>query len=158
MTRSPLLLAALSALACTSGPPKAPPVDVAAEAATIQKLNADGFAAEGRKDLEAMMTMVTPDILFQSAGAGEIRGTAAMRDFYSGFFKLPIASIAGGSVETVVAASGDLAYDIGWNRMQMSEPKGAPADSGKYISIWRKVDGKWKIAAVAFSSNGPPKK
>ena len=39
-----------------------------------------------------------------------------MRKFYEVVFRLPIVSSASGSLEAVVAASGDVAYDIGWNR------------------------------------------
>lgn len=144
--------------ACTPSAPANPPIDLAAEAATIQRLNAGALAAEARKDIDAVLAFAGPDILLQPAGGGEIRGLPAVRQFYEAFFQLPIVSLAGGSLETVVAPSGDLAYDIGWNRVQLAQPPGAPADSGKYLSIWRKLDGEWKIVVVAFSSNGPTPK
>jgi hypothetical protein len=28
-------------------------------------------------------------------------------------------------------------------------------DVGKYLVVWRKIDGEWRIAAVSFSSDGP---
>lgn len=145
-------------VACAPRVPDEPPVDLATEAAVIQRLNTEVMAAEGRRDIDAVLAFAGPDILLQPAGGAEIRGLLAVRQFYEAFFKLPIASLTGGSLETEVARSGDLAYDIGWNRVQLSEPPGVPADSEKHLSIWRKLDGEWKIVAVAFSSNGPAPK
>ncbi len=158
MTRLSLPLAFLLVLSCTAGPAKAPPVNVAAEVARIRLLNDSGLAAEARKDIETVMSLVTADILVQLPGAPPLQGKDAVRRFYEDYFRMPIASSAGGSLHTVVAASGDLAYDIGWNRVQMSSPRGTPADSGKYLAIWRKVDGDWRLAVVSASSNGAVKR
>jgi ketosteroid isomerase-like protein len=44
-----------------------------------------------------------------------------------------------------VAASGDLAYERGsWT----SDPDGdgeAPAEYGEYLTVWKKIDGQWKV-------------
>jgi hypothetical protein len=29
-------------------------------------------------------------------------------------------------------------------------------DRGKYVVVWRKVRGDWKVAADIFNSDGPP--
>lgn len=54
--------------------------------------------------------------------------------------------------EAHVSASGDMAYDVG--TYEMTLPDGS-TDSGKYLVVWVKRDGEWRIAADMFSSNQP---
>lgn len=55
--------------------------------------------------------------------------------------------------EAHVSGSGDMAYDVG--TYEMTLPDGS-TDSGKYLVVWVKEGGEWKIAADMFSSNQPP--
>ena len=156
MTRPRLAMLFTLLTACTR-PAAVPHVDLSAEAETIRRLTREWFEAEQRKDLEGTMKSVAPEMVVHPPGAPEIRGAAAIRQFYQQFYALPIESITGGSLETVVAASGDVAYELGWNRTQLAQPKGTPPDSGKYMFVWRKIDGVWKAVAGSYSSNGQPK-
>ena len=51
--------------------------------------------------------------------------------------------------------AGDLAYDIG---VYTIRPPGAPGDiepgQGKFIVVWKRIDGEWRIWADAFSALG----
>jgi ketosteroid isomerase-like protein len=56
--------------------------------------------------------------------------------------------------ETVGA--GDLAYVRGRYTMTMAPPGGpVMADSGKYLEIWRKQGGSWKVTRDMFNSDVP---
>jgi len=57
----------------------------------------------------------------------------------------------------VVASGGDMAYDIGTYNLSFDSDKGPVKDAGKYVVVWKKVDGDWKVAAGIFNSNGPAK-
>ena len=53
------------------------------------------------------------------------------------------------STEAHVSASGDMAYDIG--TVTINTPEGPiPA---KYVVIWVRQDGEWKVAVDMFSNN-----
>jgi len=56
-----------------------------------------------------------------------------------------------------IVGAGDLAYARGRYTMTMAPP-GAPAvaDSGKYLEIWRKQGGSWKVTRDMFNSDVPP--
>ena len=54
---------------------------------------------------------------------------------------------------TSVAQSGDLAYETGVNRMMFTTPQGDVLDVGKYLAVWKKVDGVWYVAALSFTSD-----
>ena len=54
-----------------------------------------------------------------------------------------------------VSRSGDLAIDRGTYRLT-GNPNGQQLDdSGKFIEVWRKTGGEWKVAANIFNSDRP---
>ncbi len=55
-----------------------------------------------------------------------------------------------------IVGAGDLAYVRGRYTMTMAPPGAATvADSGKYLEIWRKQGGSWKVTRDMFSSDVP---
>ena len=55
------------------------------------------------------------------------------------------------NVDAVVA--GDVGYKVG--TYTLLAPGGVTVDRGKYIDVWRKVDGQWKITNDIWNSNLP---
>ena len=51
--------------------------------------------------------------------------------------------------------SGDLAYDVGTYTLSFDGPDGKVTDTGKYVTVWTKVDGEWKVAADIGNSDLP---
>jgi len=47
-----------------------------------------------------------------------------------------------------ISASGDLAYVRGHDEVTMKTKEGTIQDKGRYIDIWKKIDGKWKIITM----------
>ncbi len=47
-----------------------------------------------------------------------------------------------------ISASGDLAYVRGHDEITMKTKDGTIQDKGRYIDIWKKIDGKWKIITM----------
>ena len=56
---------------------------------------------------------------------------------------------------TQLAAAGDLAWELGTNRTVVAGGQGGFVDMGKYLAVWRKIDGEWLIVAVAATSDAP---
>jgi ketosteroid isomerase-like protein len=55
-----------------------------------------------------------------------------------------------------IAGTGELAYVRGRYTMTMAPPGGPTvADSGKYLEIWRKQGGSWKVLRDIFNSDVP---
>lgn len=48
-----------------------------------------------------------------------------------------------------------MAYEYGVNRMIFTGPEGDLLDVGKYLAIWKKIDGEWYVAALSFTSDSP---
>jgi uncharacterized protein (TIGR02246 family) len=55
----------------------------------------------------------------------------------------------------VVAASGDLAYELGTYQLTGLGPTGTEDDTGKYVTVWKKMNGEWKVAADISSTTKP---
>ena len=77
-------------------------------------------------------------------------GRAAIEDFFAGFH----ASGMGVEIQdTEVYAHGDVGYKVG--TYTVSDADGATVDEGKYVEIWRYIDGTWQMHRDIFNSNLP---
>ncbi len=61
--------------------------------------------------------------------------------------------ISVGLKDTEVYAHGDVGYMAG--TYTVTDAGGATIDKGKYVDIWRQVDGKWQISRAIWNSNLP---
>ena len=66
-----------------------------------------------------------------------------------------LVSLQSTTTDVEVAASGDLAVDHGVNNITFNTPQGEVKDTGKYLAVWKKVDGQWKLAAISINSDTP---
>jgi len=147
---SAVLAASALALSACSGPR----VDTAAETAAIEARGDSLVAAESAMDTQAALAFWAPDGMIQGHGMPLVQGKDQLPAVYDGFFQ---AVVEFGSTRTriEVAGSGDMAWEYGVNRAVVPGTDGKMLDMGKYIAIWRKIDGVWYVAAVAFSSDAP---
>ena len=79
-----------------------------------------------------------------------VNGRAAIGNFFTEFHA------AGLGVElqdTEAYAHGDVGYKVG--TYTISDADGATVDEGKYVEIWRYIDGTWKMHRDIFNSNLP---
>ena len=77
-------------------------------------------------------------------------GTQQIRATWQHFLSDPsIASVNFGPNKVVVSKGGDMAYDTGWTEIKMKNG----SERGKYVVVWRKIDGKWKAVADIFNSD-----
>jgi len=133
-----------------------PMVDLAAEKNAISKLTLDWFAAELRRDMDASLSYLAPDAVFQAEGAPAIVGTTALRAAYEEIFKIPFTDWVIEPRTVVVSGSGDLAYDIGSFKMVFEGPEGRKEEPQKSTIVWQKLEGQWKVVVCCFSSDSPP--
>jgi ketosteroid isomerase-like protein len=54
-----------------------------------------------------------------------------------------------------VEESGDWAYEVG--RFNISAPDGTALMAGKYIVVWKLIDGEWKTYRDLFNTDAPPR-
>jgi len=113
-------------------------------------------AAEAAMDRDKAMSFWAEDAIFQPAGAPQVQGRDTISQLYKRYLETSgIKIVRGKASHIVVAQSGDLAYETGVNRYTYGTPKGDVLDVGKYLLVWKKVGGKWYIAAIGASSDAP---
>ncbi|MEO7634485.1 MAG: DUF4440 domain-containing protein [Sphingomicrobium sp.] len=82
-------------------------------------------------------------------------GRQAVGQWWTGAMKTPNFGLTFGTDQLVLSTAGDMALDRGWYRLSAQSPKGPVNDTGKYIVVWRKIGGEWKVAADIFNSDLP---
>ena len=147
-----LLVIGLALAACASSESAG---DLEAEAGLIRTADRTLLEAETRRDLEGAMVLFAEDAVLQPPDAPPVIGREAVREFYADWFGVPYVGIYSDSDRVIVSASYDLAYLIGTSHMEMDTSAGGERFDGKYISLWRKVDGRWLCVGVSWSGNAP---
>jgi len=155
MTRSFVLaMLAACALVVVSHGANAQSVDLAAEADAIRALDVEWVAAVAAQDAAATANFYASDGAILPAGAPMAQGTEAVAAVWQSFFDLEGFALTFAPTTIEVSASGDMAYDVGTYALSFDTDQGQVQDSGKYVVVWTKADGAWKVAADIFNSNG----
>jgi uncharacterized protein (TIGR02246 family) len=128
-------------------------VKIEAEKIEIKKTMEKVVAAENRHDVEGMLKDMTDDAIFHVCGVPQVQGRDAVRALYGKFFETFVSTNVT-TLEVEVASSGDFAWEIGAYVNQFEGPDGRTQEEGKYLGVWKKVNGKWKTAAISISGNG----
>jgi ketosteroid isomerase-like protein len=151
---APLLLL----LASAAEPGRAAKAGLAARAA-VRRADAERCAALGARDQDRFVFLLADDTVVFPDQAPPVEGKAAVRTFWAPFFDAKGPTLSCEPVTVEVAASGDLAYTLGKYSM-----KGVPAERsptrghGKYVTIWRKRNGGWKVAVDIGNGSPPPER
>ncbi len=94
------------------------------------------------------------DVVLMAPGAAAVSGRAAVVEFLKTF--PPLSSVRFQVQE--VGGVGDVAYMWGTYEMDMAVPGAAAPvhDRGKFLEVWKKDSGGWKLAREMFNSDVPP--
>jgi uncharacterized protein (TIGR02246 family) len=135
-----------------------PTVDLAAEEATLRKLDAEWSQAAQAKDVDKFVSYYAEDGALLGQHSPIATGPAEIRKVVAGLMALPGVSLSFAPNKVEVAKSGDLAYVRGSFKMTFNDPAGKPVnDVGKYVEVWKKqAGGQWKVAADIFNTDLPP--
>lgn len=92
------------------------------------------------------------DGIVHVAGMPEIRGRGAIEGFYSNLFGFLESSAAvPGSLR--MAAEGSMAFVAGSTTNAFRGPEGSVEYAGKFLLVWVRDDGEWRIGAYSVSSD-----
>jgi ketosteroid isomerase-like protein len=102
------------------------------------------------KEVDKILTLYTENSVFMPPNKPLLRGRPALKGFYDGLLN-------GGSKDlkltpSDVAGHGPLAYESGSYSMMNGEVH----DRGKFLFIFRNMNGAWKIEYTSWSSDLPP--
>jgi ketosteroid isomerase-like protein len=144
-----LLVATMCALATACGGKKEQEFGVP-DQQSIRETTSALQTAFNAKDVDKILSLYTENSVFMPPNKPLLRGRTALKGFYDGL-------INGGSKELKltpadVAGHGPLAYESG----SYSMINGDAPDRGKYLFIFRNMNGSWKIEYTSWSSDLPP--
>jgi ketosteroid isomerase-like protein len=112
--------------------------------------------AAGSGNVDSILPYWTEDARVLLPDQPAYVGAEAIRKMVTASLAIPGFQISWAPDSAVVAASGDLAYTYGTNRVTVSDSAGhATTSEGRYVEIWRKsADGQWRCA-VDINNAGP---
>lgn len=117
----------------------------------IEAADAAISVAAARGDAAAVAAMYAADALVMPAGSEPIRGADAILKFWQS----SLSGIGGVALKTVdLFVQGSTATEVG--QYELRDKTGRAIDHGKYIVVWRKEGGKWKLLRDMFSTNVAP--
>jgi ketosteroid isomerase-like protein len=143
----PLFLFAFAAAGCAS----APAVEVNERQALEMRQN-ELFAALGARNAAAVGNHFAESAVMHVANAAPIEGRAAIESFYANLFRFLDSSEMTPSV-LEISREGDMAYGLGASTNVFRRGEELTSYEGKYVLVWRKFDGDWKLVLYAVSSN-----
>ena len=141
---------------CAAGQQSAPAVDQAAITAQVDSLNTVYNSAVAAKDTAAIVSMYADEGMVMPANQARAVGRDGIRQAWAGFLALPGLELKPTSQTKMISEAGDMVVDIGSFTFTMTGPDGKPInDVGKYVTIFKKVNGEWKIVVDMFNSDIP---
>jgi ketosteroid isomerase-like protein len=140
-----MLLDVLFIIACQ---PNTKTVNVRAEADAIRNLERQWSVAFQNADKEKCLSFFSTDAVEMSQNEPIVVGLQNIRKLAESHFAdtSVIWKTYSYKIDTIeVSSSGDLAYVRGTDRISTKTPKGLVDELSKWIDIWKKIDGQWKI-------------
>ena len=135
----------------------APSFDKAAAEAEIRKVDTSFFTAVTARDANAIGDTYARDAVSNPPNSPPLVGHDAIVKYNQEFLKLPKLAMTGEATTIKFSDDGTMGYETGKYTATWVDKKGKTIkDNGKYLNVWQKVDGKWKVVVDAFSSNAAP--
>jgi uncharacterized protein (TIGR02246 family) len=130
--------------------------DRASHEARIRALDASWLAAAANRNLDGMLAIYAPDAQELLPSLLPIVGREAIRTFYAGIqVEYPRHAYQFEQTEIWIAESGDLAVARGTYRFTPDTEHPDSAQTGKFVGVWRRADGDWRLA-LNISNEDPP--
>jgi uncharacterized protein (TIGR02246 family) len=131
-------------------------LDTTADEAALRAADDTFKRAYHSGDLETVMSLYAEDAVLLPEGAPAVRGREAIREY----FRSEIAAQRKAGESTPLTLSDravGVSGDVGWSSGEGKTigPAGAITWSGKFLSVSRKVNGKWLYIRDTWNSDAP---
>jgi len=155
----PMLLALL-VLAVTAGcgqpaSTTQTPAAVAADEAAIRAGTVLWTDAYNAGEVDRIVALYTDDAVVMPSNAPALIGHAAIKDFLTkDTAAVKAAGLTAKDGVGDVGISGDLAWHAGTS--SVIDAAGKTVETGKYIEVWHRINGKWLIVRDIWNDDAPP--
>jgi len=147
-------LVAISLFAMTACTRHAPSkVDTTADETALRAADDTFERALHSGDVETVTALYAEDAVLLPAGAPAVRGRDAIHEFFKSAIaeRKPGEATTGTLSDRSVGVSGDLGWSSGASKV--TGPDGATIFTGKFLSVSRKVSGKWLYIRDTWNSD-----
>jgi uncharacterized protein (TIGR02246 family) len=107
------------------------------------------------KDAAAIAQLYAEDGAVMPPNAPIGKGRAAIQQTWASMMGTPGFGLTFVPEQILVSSSGDMALDRGTYSLTIAPAGTTQSDTGKYVVVWRKIGGEWKVAADIFNSDLP---
>jgi ketosteroid isomerase-like protein len=122
----------------------------------IRKLDVAWGNTASKRDLDAVVAFYARAGSVVWPGVPAAHGTARIRSAWKKVFAQYRGLTLKFTAERIdVANSADLAADFGKVSFGYDTPKGRVMNIGKYVVVWKKVNGAWKVLYDSYNMNNP---
>lgn len=125
--------------------------------AAIRTASARFLAAVDSRDVSRITAVYADDAAFLVPNAPGAFGREAVGVLWGMLLGAPGLSLAWSPTSIEAAHAGDMAFEIGSYTLGIDGPDQRRDDVGKYVVVWKRVDGAWRVAADMFNSDLPPR-
>jgi ketosteroid isomerase-like protein len=122
-----------------------------ADRATVEKLNRAFEAAAAKKDSAAIGQMYHSQAHMLGGDMPAVAGREAIQKAWQSFFDMNMTDLK--LITDSVERHGDILVEIG----HYTDTFGGKPDKGKYVVLYKKEGGAWKLWVDSFSGDAPPK-
>jgi len=117
----------------------------------VEAANKQFMQAVGRGDAGQLANLYTVDAQLLPPGNPIVTGRQAIQGYWQGAFGAGLKSLMLTTAEVQASEGG--AYEVG--RYAIPGEGGNNADTGKYVVIWKRDDGQWKLHRDIWNSDKP---
>lgn len=126
------------------------------EEAVLRALDLAWSDTANRKDIDGTVSYMTDDGETLAPNEPPARDKGAIKASWANLIGLPNFTVHWEPLHVQVAESGELGYTSGFYTLSFTDDKGETVtDRGKYLEVWKKVDGKWKCSLDMYNSDIP---
>jgi uncharacterized protein (TIGR02246 family) len=151
-----LFLLVVAALGGCGAPEKAKPAETGPITRAVDSLVSSYDRAVAARDTGAVVDLYTDDVRFLPPGALRVEGKEGLRSAMVSVLSTPGLQLTTRSDEKLVSENGDMVVDLGSYDWESKTPSGKPVhDVGKYVRVYKKVNGEWKVLVETYNSDGP---
>ena len=120
----------------------------------IRDLDAEWLPASENKDADKFAAFYSETGLAMPFNAPIATGRAKVQELWRALMAKPGFSLRFAPTHIEVAASRDLAFDVGTFVLSLHDDKGsAMTIPGKYAVVWKNQDGEWKVEVDIFNTD-----
>ncbi len=137
---------------------------VAAFATAAQSQQSDARAIRALSDqwqrdvaaqnVDAIVALHAPDAVVMMSHAPLATGSAAIRSMWAEAVKTP-GLVMHWTPTKIEVASPTVATEYGTYTESYNTPQGKGTDAGNYVTIWHKINGKWRVVLDAPNTSSP---